>query len=102
MTKLEKAGNICTIIVCAAVLYLVVDIKILHPSRRPVAQAVTPAVGKRVALVGANWPDHRLNIVIAMTTTCSFCSASLPFYQRLSAVIDSTPGVSLLVWRQFN
>jgi hypothetical protein len=51
-----------------------------------------------VDLVGANWSNHSLNVVIAMTTTCSFCADSLPFYQRLSqAVIDGGPGISLLV-----
>lgn len=97
MTLLEKASNIAAIVACAAVLYLVVDIKVRHRPQGPAPQTVLPAVGKRVALVGANWPDHRLSIVIAMTTTCSFCAASLPFYERLSAAVGNSPGVALLV-----
>ncbi len=100
MTMLERVSNVSAIIACAVAMYLVVDLKLYRARgpQIPAARAASPVVGKRLDLPGADWPKHRLNLVVAMTTTCRFCVASLPFYERLSqAVNDQQPDISLRV-----
>ena len=47
-------------------------------SRRPSIQA-----GTKVSLPGIDWSTSTHTVVLALSTTCHFCSESAPFYQEL-------------------
>lgn len=48
------------------------------PSRR------TPQPGTKISLPGIDWSKTTRTIVLALSTTCHFCSESAPFYQNLA------------------
>lgn len=47
-------------------------------SRRPSIQA-----GTKISLPGIDWNKSTRTVVLALSTTCHFCSESAPFYQEL-------------------
>lgn len=47
-------------------------------SRRPSIQA-----GTKISLPGIDWSKSTRTVVLALSTTCHFCSESAPFYQKL-------------------
>jgi hypothetical protein len=47
-------------------------------SRRPSIQA-----GTKISLPGFDWSKSTRTVVLALSTTCHFCSESAPFYQKL-------------------
>ncbi len=58
------------------------------PSRR------TPQPGTRISLPGIDWNKSARTVVLALSTTCHFCTESAPFYQNLA---QQKPGnVSLI------
>jgi thiol-disulfide isomerase/thioredoxin len=50
----------------------------LSASRRPSIQA-----GTKISLPGIDWSKSTRTVVLALSTTCHFCSESAPFYQKL-------------------
>lgn len=50
----------------------------ITPSRR------TPQPGTKISLPGVDWSKSTRTIVLALSTTCHFCSESAPFYQNLA------------------
>jgi thiol-disulfide isomerase/thioredoxin len=49
-----------------------------NASRRPSIQA-----GTKISLPGIDWSKSTRTVVLALSTTCHFCSESGPFYQKL-------------------
>jgi len=47
-------------------------------SRRPSIQ-----VGTKISLPGIDWSKSTRTVVLALSTSCHFCSESAPFYQKL-------------------
>jgi peroxiredoxin len=48
-----------------------------------------PAAGTRISLPGADWSKSNENLVLALSTTCHFCSESAEFYRRLVPTAES-------------
>lgn len=61
----------------------------------PRLSAPAPEVGSRLALTGANWAGRERTLVLVLSTTCRFCSDSMPFYQRIAAEAKRTAAVHL-------
>jgi len=87
-SKIETAANVATI--GAAIVLSVVLIKTyLLPAaviRRPVATTVTEAtVGTNLGdrLPGIDWNGNRRTLVLAISTSCHFCTESAPFFRLL-------------------
>ena len=47
-------------------------------SRRPSIQA-----GRKISLPGIDWSKSERTLLLALSTTCHFCTESAPFYQQL-------------------
>jgi peroxiredoxin len=47
-----------------------------HPDTRP-------NVGTKISLPGVDWSKSRQSLVLALSTTCHFCSESADFYSKL-------------------
>ncbi|HJU53728.1 MAG TPA: hypothetical protein VJ715_04115 [Pyrinomonadaceae bacterium] len=41
-------------------------------------------IGRPVSLPDVDWAEHGHTLLLAISTTCQFCSESAPFYQRLA------------------
>jgi hypothetical protein len=93
MTRLDKAANIALILAC--VLF------IGHLARnyylgRGAEQNLQPEIktGEVVKLPGSDTVERQpasATLVMALSTHCGFCHASMPFYQKLSAFKNSSP-----------
>jgi hypothetical protein len=57
-----------------------------------------PEIGARVSLVGADWSKSERTLVLAISTTCHFCSESADFYKKLvpSAEGRGVPVIAVL------
>lgn len=76
--KIETAANIAIIIAAAAVLFFFVKNYMQKPAEPP-----TVALGSKFALQNVNWQSSAKNIVLAVSTTCHYCTESAPFYRQL-------------------
>ena len=87
---LEMLANVAIIV--AAVLFSAVLIKsYLRSSPESKLQATTSAVtekllqkGDVVSVVDVDWSRNGRTLLLALSTTCRFCSESAPFYQKIS------------------
>jgi len=76
--KIEIAANIAIVIVaCVAVLVLIRNYR--------ASSSLPPSIkaGTRLALKNENWSASSKNVVLAVSTTCRFCTESAPFYRAL-------------------
>ena len=93
--KLEALANLA-IVITALVLCSVLIKKYLWVSRAESAPSATakPAssaksqkrsiqTGTKVSIPGIDWGKSPRTVVLALSTTCHFCSESAPFYQKL-------------------
>jgi hypothetical protein len=85
LKRLETVTNIAILVV--AVLATVALIRYLRSDTQVPAPPQILA-GSRLELQGVNWSANRSTLVLALSTTCHFCSESAPFYQRL---LDRAP-----------
>lgn len=53
------------------------------PKRSVTKPSADDLLGKVVPLDGVNWKDNQKTLVLYLSTTCRYCNASIPFYQRL-------------------
>lgn len=89
LKKLEVLTNVAILV--AAILASAVLIKNL----RAPSSAATPApppqieIGSRTDLVGVDWHRNGNTLVMALQTSCHFCSESAPFYRRLATELPS-------------
>jgi hypothetical protein len=78
--RVEVATNIA--ILCAFIMVAALAAQRLL-STRAGARDGQPAIGARVTLAGVDWSKADRTLVLALSTTCHFCSESAPFYKRL-------------------
>lgn len=84
MTLLEKITHVALIAACIGSLCFMYDAR--HRSARVSGVARPSVVGTRLTLGDGAWHRTRVNAVIALSSNCHYCAASLPFYRKLSAV----------------
>lgn len=81
----QTAANIAIILI-ALLLGGVLVTRFLLPASTPPPVAVAEnegvKVGTKVQLSDVNWSSGT-NLVMVLSTTCRFCTASMPFYQKL-------------------
>ena len=96
--SLEKVTQWCLILVCCVSLFLLLEKRFGHQGTLrtasvPTAQALE---GRELDLTGAFWGRSSKTVVVALTSQCKFCTASLPFYNRLSK-LRARPGSSFSI-----
>ena len=84
MKNLDRVTNIAVLI---AVVIFLLQVGRGQFIRRPVAAPTTAKnlIGKTIRLPGLRLTAGHESLVLAISTTCHFCSDSLPFYKELSA-----------------
>jgi len=93
MTKLEKATNVAIILACAVLVGNLVRNYYLSSRPNPGAKPPTPK-GAVVKLPGAAPTGQQPaapTLVMALSKNCHFCQESMGFYQKLTALKNSTP-----------
>lgn len=82
--SLEKLGNLAFIAMCIAVTAL--GVQRLTAERAPTAGPPPPfEAGTRLALNSKLAPGGaRVSAIIALSSNCQYCTASMPFYRRLA------------------
>jgi thioredoxin-related protein len=78
--KIEVAANIAILV--TACLVAVFFVKNYRAARTE--QHHTIVVGTRFALKNINWGASRKNIVLALSTSCHYCTESAGFYRELA------------------
>ncbi len=106
--KLEVLANVAVIITSVVVCTVLVK-RYLLPSTNQVSAAATAAPisdpasssrktsmapGTKISLPGIDWKQSTSTLVLALSTTCHYCSESASFYQQL--VNQHNPQVRLL------
>ena len=95
--KLESTANLLIIIVALLLGFVLIQKAFFsQSSTTPTAKAQPNAssklqlnVGSTLNLPGEDWSKQSKTLVLALQTTCHFCSESAPFYKR---IIDETQG----------
>jgi thiol-disulfide isomerase/thioredoxin len=87
--SLEKTANVAVIVGVAVFLFLVVRNQLNH-SQLPIVPSMTAEafVGQTINLPGLQFPQDHKSLVLALSTACHFCEASLPFYKELASKVQ--------------
>ncbi|HEX8071896.1 MAG TPA: hypothetical protein VF546_18255 [Pyrinomonadaceae bacterium] len=85
----DLLANIAIIVVAILLSVVLVKNYLLHKTpvsnvNNPSRQSVERRVGERVALPRTEWQKSGRTLLLALSTTCHFCSDSGPFYQQLA------------------
>ena|SRR5579863_1721628 len=88
--RLEIAVNVS--ILCAFIMVAALAAQRFWSARSPKSD---PSIGTKISLPGVDWSKSNENLVLALSTTCHFCSESAKFYKKLvPAAVDR--GVSVV------
>jgi thiol-disulfide isomerase/thioredoxin len=95
--KLEVLANIAVVITSVTLCSVLVKKYFFSPTKQeapveavqskspPSGAPQRPSIpaGTKVSLPGIDWSKSTRTVVLALSTTCHFCSESAPFYQKL-------------------
>jgi hypothetical protein len=95
MNNLTKKLEVCTniaIIVVAILLSAVLIKKYILDDRTPIIPSnKTSLVGTKLSLSSIDFSQANRTILLALNTGCVFCTASAPFYQKLTQSASNSP-----------
>ena len=107
LKKLEALANVAVIITSIVLCSVLVKKYLLSPKPSATAVPVNPKpsaatglqrhlieAGTKVSLPGIDWSKGDRTLLLALSTTCHFCSESAPFYQELQR--QRTNGVRIV------
>jgi thiol-disulfide isomerase/thioredoxin len=95
--KVEVLANLAVIITSVLLCTVLVKRYLLPPTNQAVVAANTAPIsavgsssrkpsiapGTKISLPGIDWSKTDRTLVLALSTTCHFCTESAPFYQKL-------------------
>jgi thiol-disulfide isomerase/thioredoxin len=90
--KIEIAANIAIMVVAALLcVVLVKNYLIPHPALTANGMATDNQIqtGAKISMQEIDWAKNGQTLLLALSTTCHFCSESAPFYQRLVKELGS-------------
>jgi hypothetical protein len=93
MTKLEKAANVAIILACAFLIGTLARNYYLRSKSDPRTRSQI-SKGEVVKLPGADTAGRQpatSTLVLALSKNCHFCQESIGFYQKLTAIKNSSP-----------
>ena len=83
--RIELVANVAIVVVACLLAAAVVRTYFLD---KPVATAQpvsSPAAQNKLLSAGIDWSHEQRTLILALSTTCHFCSESAPFYRKLIA-----------------
>jgi hypothetical protein len=101
--KVQLLANLATIAI-AILLCFAVTRRSFLPAPAPPPQYAAPAppttaqihAGEKVALPGIDWTKNDRTLLMALSQGCHFCTASAPFYQRLTQALAGQKNVGVV------
>jgi hypothetical protein len=91
---IEALANVAILVVAVLLSIVLVKNYLLRPAlstaragqaaARPTAGRAAP-LGEQINLPDVDWRQHEQGLVLALSSTCHFCTESAPFYRRLLA-----------------
>jgi hypothetical protein len=82
--RIELAANVLIVIVAVLLIGVIAQRYFFAAgASREQSARVQPSVGKKLNLTGVDFSEKPRTVVVALQTTCRFCTESAPFYKRL-------------------
>jgi hypothetical protein len=94
--KLEVLANVAVIVTSVVVCTVLVRRYLLMPTNQAAIVKAAPVStndssspkrsiepGTKISLAGVDWSKSSRTLLLALSTTCHFCTESAPFYQKL-------------------
>jgi thiol-disulfide isomerase/thioredoxin len=95
--KIEVLANVAVVITSVVLCSVLIRKYVFSPTKQEASveavQSKSPAssasrgqsiqAGTKISLPGIDWSKSTRTVVLALSTTCHFCSESAPFYQKL-------------------
>jgi hypothetical protein len=88
--KTEFAANVSIAVVALLLSVVLLKSYLLTKSTAPAteereAAGNEPRLGQALAVPDVDWAKNGQTLILALSTTCHFCTESAPFYQRLAS-----------------
>jgi thioredoxin-related protein len=98
--KIEAAANVAIVVVAVLLSAVLIKSYLAAPSKPgeatpPVQTQRTIQNGEIINLTGIDWQKNGRTLLMALSTTCHFCTESGPFYRRISQKRGDTSLVAL-------
>jgi hypothetical protein len=101
--KIETTANLATIVVAALLSAVLIKTFLLPRTVAPNTVAVPTSASEATKgksmdgrTLGVDWTKNRRTLVLAISTTCHFCTDSVPFYRKLGAAEKDVKMVAVL------
>jgi len=97
--KIELATNVAIIIVsCLLAVVLVKNHLLAKPvlNQASESQAIQPPSDYTLSPLNINWRQNKQTLILAISSSCHFCTESAPFYKRLVEKKDETRLVAVV------
>ena len=97
-TATELLAQVSTIAIAIILAVAVIQYRKAPPQTKPTPPVSFAAlrVGEQVSLVGVDWSKNERTLLMALSDQCHFCSASAPFYQRLTKEMSAQEKITLI------
>lgn len=81
---IESSANVAIIIVAILVAIALIRTYLLGaPPQQRVTNATPPSEGSQIPGLDINWQASEQTLVLAISSSCHFCTESAPFYKKL-------------------
>lgn len=100
--KVELSANIAIIIVAILLVSVLIKTYLLPSNHLQSDSRIAPAshqgveIGGRINVPDIDWQKNGQTLLLALSTTCHFCTESSPFYRQLAKAHGNTRLVALL------
>lgn len=97
--RIEILANVAIVVAGCALAGVLIKNHLLYNQRKPATSQpanITTINGKRLSSLDIDWRQNPQTIVLAISTTCHFCTESAPFYKSLVQSKGSTKLVAVL------
>lgn len=93
--RIQVVANMC-VIAAALVFILSIAWIVLKHSSSSHAPRSSIQNGTKITLPDLNWSLSQQTLLLVLSTTCKYCTASAPFYRRLVNQVSLTNGTRLI------
>ena len=98
MSTIEKISQLSLILTCGVAVFVMIgNWRQEHPEKTDPQTAAAKSIGRPLPVQGVPWNKSKVNVVLAVSSKCKFCLASMPLYRKIAAIgRDHGSEVSLL------
>jgi hypothetical protein len=93
-TALEAGANLSIVLLTVLLGWTILQRQCRSPGRPTLLNK--PALGSSLTLANLDWSQADQTLIMAMSTSCHYCSDSGGFYRRLADLVATRPAIRLL------